>query len=383
MSSVANAWFISAPSNPTKKDTVDKLRERMSASKAGTDLADIYPFQLPEFKVGTLDSLMVISDELVKSDQMVETFCVKLADTLKGLLGNEEQWKSSLIVGDKPLDTFLISFQWNTMKYRSDKTLKELADMIVQEVNGADTVIKNKLQQYAQTKGTLQTLQRKTNGNLSVRSLNDVVKKEHFVQDSEYLVTILVAVPKALSKDWIESYETLAQMVVPRSTQQITQDDEYILYSVTLFQRVVDEFTGKAREKKFIVRDFKWDPEQLSNEKKQLQEVITAEKEQASALLRLCKASFGESYSSYLHLKALRTFIESILRYGLPPDFQPILVRAKPKQERKTRDTLNKHYAYIDKGSGAADAEIDEAMQNLIGEKDYAPVVLFGINTIY
>ena len=35
-------------------------------------------------------------------------------------------------------------------------------------------------------------------GNLSVRSLVDVVRKEHFVGDSEYMQTVLVAVPKCV-----------------------------------------------------------------------------------------------------------------------------------------------------------------------------------------
>lgn len=61
----------------------------------------------------------------------------------------------------------------------------------------------------------------------------------------------------------------------------VAEDAEYILYSVVLFKRAVDEFTGKAREKKFITRDFKWDPELLSNEKKQLQELVTLEKDQS------------------------------------------------------------------------------------------------------
>jgi V-type H+-transporting ATPase subunit C len=56
--------------------------------------------------------------------------------------------------------------------------------------------MKNKLQQYGVTKSTLLGLQRKATGNLSIKSLNEIVKKEHFVLDSEYLITILVAVPK-------------------------------------------------------------------------------------------------------------------------------------------------------------------------------------------
>ena len=71
-----------------------------------------------------------------------------------------------------------------------------------------------------------------SSGNLSVKTLNDIVKKEHFVLDSEYLVTLIVAVPKYLllydihaplfriaMMDWVNQYETLTQMVVPRSSQ--------------------------------------------------------------------------------------------------------------------------------------------------------------------
>lgn len=35
-----------------------------------------------------------------------------------------------------------------------------------------------------------------TRGSLLTRSLADIVKKEHFVLNSEYLVTLLVVVPK-------------------------------------------------------------------------------------------------------------------------------------------------------------------------------------------
>lgn len=108
-----------------------------------------------------------------------------------------------------------------------------------------------------------------------------MVKKEYFVLDSEYLVTALVAVPKQLEKEWLASYESLTQMVVPRSTQRIAEDDEYFLFTVTLFQRVLDEFTGKARENKFVVRDFKWNEEQMQKEKKELLEAGASEKEQS------------------------------------------------------------------------------------------------------
>lgn len=173
----ASVWFISAPANPTKDDTITKLAERLSPAKTGVDLAQISPFQLPDFKVGTLDLLMVLSDELLKADNSIEGVVVKLADTLRALVNNDPaQWAQQLLVGDsiiylisESIDVYLNSFQWNTMKYRSDKTLKELADgiiqvftfFLIQEVNTSDALIKTKLTAYNQTKGQLQTLYRK------------------------------------------------------------------------------------------------------------------------------------------------------------------------------------------------------------------------------
>ena len=43
-----------------------------------------------------------------------------------------------------------------------------------------------------------------------------LVKKEHFVLESEYLVTLVVVVPLAQINDWNQKYEKLTDMVVPR-----------------------------------------------------------------------------------------------------------------------------------------------------------------------
>ncbi len=67
---------------------------------------------------------------------------------------------------------------------------------LIKEVSNFDVLLKNKLQLYSTTKANLQSINRKNLGNLSVRALNDIVKKEDFVLNSEYLVTILVAVQK-------------------------------------------------------------------------------------------------------------------------------------------------------------------------------------------
>lgn len=41
---------------------------------------------------------------------------------------------------------------------------------------------------------------------------------------------------------------------------------------------------------------------------------------------RVCQAAFSESMISWVHLKAMRLFVESILRFGIPARFTAFLV---------------------------------------------------------
>lgn len=65
-------------------------------------------------------------------------------------------------------------------------------------------------------------------------------------------------------QEWRAVYEKLTDMIVPRSSQLITEDQEYGLFNVTLFKKVIEEFKLHAREKKFIVRDFTYNEEELA-----------------------------------------------------------------------------------------------------------------------
>ena len=56
--------------------------------------------------------------------------------------------------------------------------------------------------------------------------------------------------PRVLYKEWAATYEQLTDMIVPRSSILVHEDAEFGLYSVTVFQKVVDEFKTKSREKK-------------------------------------------------------------------------------------------------------------------------------------
>ena len=98
-------------------------------------------------------------------------------------------------------------------------------------------------------------MEKKTTGSLVTRNLGDLVKKEHFVLDSEYLTTMVVVVPLSMINDWHAKYEKLTDMIVPRSTSMIFQDADHALMTVSLFHKVVDEFKHKVIIKRWSVAE--------------------------------------------------------------------------------------------------------------------------------
>ncbi|KAF0389428.1 ATPase, V1 complex, subunit C [Gigaspora margarita] len=372
-------WFISVPAEGNKSIVFQNLKAKLSGPQA--DLAEVYQFLIPEFKIGTLDALVVISDELVKYDQFVETVAWKIVDILRILLnGDIDKICANLLVNDKSVDQYLKTFQWDIMKFRAEKSLQEIAEILNEEVSSIDTLMKAKLAHYNQVKGSLQALEKKQTGNLSVRNVADFVKKEHFVLDSEYLETLLVAVPRNLYKSWNSKYETLTQYVVPRSSQKIAEDDEYGLFTVTLFKRIVTDFSNRCREEKFVYRDFKYNEDEMANQRKEFEEMGATEKELSSALLRLANTNFGEVFAAWIHFKAMKVYVESVLRYGLPPDFMSATIKPKYKMDKKIREILNNQYGKLG-GALSRETQKDEAIeeyQNLI-DKDYYPYVWFQI----
>ncbi|CAG8433215.1 527_t:CDS:10 [Ambispora gerdemannii] len=373
-------WFISVPAKGDKNMVFRKLKDKISG--LANEYSETYQFIIPQFKIGTLDGLVMISDELLKFDQAFEGTTLKLLDILRNLLkGDINLIRANFVVNEKSIDKYLETFQWNIQKYREDKSLQEIANSLNQEVSGIDSLMKKKLADYNQVKGSLQALERKQNGNLSVKNLADFVRKEHFVHDSEHLETLLFAVSRNLYKDWYAKYETLTQMVVPRSSIKITEDDDYGLFTVTLFKRVADDFVNKAREEGFTYREFKYNEADIENQRKQLQEIGETEKELSVTLLRLAKTNFGEVFSAWIHLKALRVYVESVLRYGLPPDFMSSIIKPKHKQEHKVREVLNKEYGKLGGilGRDTQSEENIEEFHNLV-DKDYYPYVWFQIH---
>ncbi|KAM0731583.1 V-type proton ATPase subunit C [Formica fusca] len=373
-------WLISAPGDKTCQQTWETMNNLTSKQHS---LSVNYKFHIPDLKVGTLDQLVGLSDDLGKLDAYVEQVTRKVATYLGEVLEDQrDKLHENLMANNSDLPSYITRFQWDMAKYPIKQSLRNIADIISKQVGQIDADLKTKSTMYNNLKGSLQNLEKKQTGSLLTRNLADLVKKEHFILDSEYLTTLLVIVPRSNFQDWYSCYEKLTDMIVPRSTQLITQDSEYGLFTITLFKKVIDEFKLHAREKKFIVRDFTYNEEELAAGKYEITKLVTDKKKQFGPLVRWLKVNFSECFCAWIHVKALRVFVESVLRYGLPVNFQAILLHPHKKCARRLRDVLNQLYAHLDSSATTAQHNQDNVdIPGLgFGQSDYFPYVYYKIN---
>ncbi|KAL5349359.1 Vacuolar ATP synthase subunit C [Pseudogymnoascus australis] len=330
-----------APSN-------DKADALSALSSTIGDNGAVAPFKVPNFKIGTLDALVQQADDLGKLESACEGVVAKVGDTLRTILdGDEAKIGPQKTVNDKPADQYLGNFTWNTVKYRTDKPLRELIDSLQKELLGIDNDVKSKYTQYNSIKTTLAALQRKQTGNLATKSLTPVVDPSLLIQDSEFLETHLVVVPNLAKKDFLRSYETISQMVVPRSAVEVTHDEELTLYTVTVFKKFGAEFVQKCRDQRWTPRDYKYVEGGREEEKKELERVIRDERKVWGEVLRLARTGWSESVMIWIHVLCLRVFVETVLRYGLPLEFVSALVKTNTKQAKKARTSLDSAYSYL------------------------------------
>ena len=237
------------------------------------------------------------------------------------------------------MENYLSNFQWNKVKYRADKPIAELLSSLQSEVSSVDSDVKSKFAQYNNTKTNLATMQRSKTGNLSQKSLTSIVNPEWLLKPeaSEYLQQHLIAVPAQQVKEFLQTYESLTAMVVPRSASLLAKDDEFHLYAVTVFKKHSSEFLHKCRESRWTPREWKFHEGGKEAEDEELRKLEKEERKVWGEALRLGRTGYSDAVMAWMHVLALRVFVETVLRYGLPLNFVAgiVKVRANPTSDAK------------------------------------------------
>lgn len=250
---------------------------------------------------------------------------------------------------------------------------------------------------YNEKNLNLSGLQRKKTVNLNTSDFEDFLKPTQVAKlellNTETLLTVMVVVPSAIENDFLKTYDTIGteiagyggpdwtnslpgrndgnfgaavtraskkgSPVVPGSHTKVCQEGESVLYSLVVLrgQYEAGKFEGDTfvagnsvdyieplkhafREKRFVLREFAYDAAKSGGLDGQIAAASAEVQQVHQTIVRWCQAHYGEAYSGWVHLKIIRGFIESVLRYGLPLDFLPVFIEPNMKKEKQLKGTL-------------------------------------------
>jgi len=115
---------------------------------------------------------------------------------------------------------------------------------------------------------------------------------------------------------------------VPRSARRVAEDkDGYVLYALTILKRFEGSFRAACKEKRLTVRDFNFDPAAAGSAAAAAAALDVDVGASLTALKETAARKYAEAASLWMHLKAVRLFVEAVLRFGLPVNFVALLIR--------------------------------------------------------
>mmetsp|Transcript_28439 Transcript_28439/g.91045 ORF Transcript_28439/g.91045 Transcript_28439/m.91045 type:complete len:449 (-) Transcript_28439:149-1495(-) len=441
-------WLVTLPNGPRSAPSETLERVRMSVAARGKEYADFYPVAMPRLPISSLDTLMSLSDAMAKVDREIEGVVGKVEKQYKDTAGDDRE---PLLVDGMMVNEYVQRFEWNFAKYsvRADVKLADIMEEIRRGVAAADEEIRTMTVDFNETTQRLASLKRKKAGGLTTAPLEEFLTAaqvggvERVDADSEYLTTLLVLVPYNQEDKWLSTYQSLCPTlagyggpdwldggsfglgtddgnfgpesgrqrkkgspVVPRSSKKFAVVGDTAVYTVTILKGqyeagfyegdewqqgvyvdFVEPFKRAAKENRFTVRDFEFDPSRIGETERAVEDLEITLSLARRDLVERCKVQFSETFEAMMHSKLVRAFVESVLHYGLvqsapgePPQtsFVSVLMAPSPRHLAKLSDALAAFYKSAAPGGpdgalGAAEDDEDE-------EEDYTPYVCLKFN---
>jgi len=225
-------WLVSVPRGQEDEEGDQVISDMGNLVKKGL-VAKISKFDVPNFRIGTYDSLMTLSDELKKVDIYVEAQLKKIS---------VQYWKVTdkkddlvIQVNQTQPDDFLYGFSWDGNQYSVRKPLSELTEFIQSEVGKIEEDLRVKTQAYTTVESILNKATKDESGSLLTKDLTNILAKEQLIE-TDYMTTILVVIPETEQKTFLSKYEFFSEGVLPQSAEVINDDGQFVLYKVVCFK---------------------------------------------------------------------------------------------------------------------------------------------------
>ncbi len=151
-----------------------------------------------------------------------------------------------------------------------------------------------------------------------------------------------------------------------------------------VLKRFSEQIRAKLRERKFMPRELNLEKAgEESSKERSLAQLVDRRGAARIDLLKFCKTQFAEVFSCWVHLKVVRVWVESVVRFSLPANYEVYLIRPDKRYMEKIRKTLHDLFRDL-VAEGVLDSEKDEAPQGMPAfvSEDLYPYVQTELNII-
>lgn len=128
-------WLLGLPLVNKRRDTTWELLQERSAG-----LSTNAKLEVPELRVGTLDTLMGLSDDLSKTNNVIEAVVTKIRRQVADIGGSIAL--GSLKVEGLPAEAYVTRFKWDEAKFPTRRPLKETVEKITEIVGRIEDDLK-------------------------------------------------------------------------------------------------------------------------------------------------------------------------------------------------------------------------------------------------
>jgi V-type H+-transporting ATPase subunit C len=340
------------------------------------------PFNVPtqDLKFGSFDDLIRLTDDMAKFDSQVESVARRIERMyldVEPTKGSDSMNEMKIISNTQTVSfrQYLQGWQWDEAKYPKSRGLQNTLTLLLSVANKIDEEGRQKGSQFGEVKTAVQNMEKKEKANLSGRDMIDILTPDKVSERdftyTEHLTTVIMILPQTSVEPFLKSYESYAEKVVPLSAKKFTsikEEDGTEMWRVVMFKCCVDTFTKRVREERIgTCRMFEYSSSAYAKIQEQRKSLKTDCDQQEKIMKGFCKAALSDVMVAWTHIKAMRVFVESTLRFGHSDKavtFSAFLFAPKDNLVAKARKALGDSFG----GSQTAGKEGDD-------EEDYFPYV--------
>jgi len=293
-----------------------------------------------DLKFGSFDNLVRLTDDLQKYDGQIDSILHRLERSYLEI-NPQATFKVKTRGQEKDFDTYLNNWQWDEGMFSRQRPITDVLATLMKKINNIDDETRNKTAQYNDAKSVKGGFDKKEGANLLTRELADVLTPDVVVEKgtadddfiyTDHLTTVCCVLVRGAENEFLSCYETFVpKVVVPQSARKLnaSDKDKNTVWRVVVLKKGEEEFRRQCRAKKFLPREFTYDKQAYVTLQKNRADAEKNVNQQQQIVTAVYKGSWSDVAVAWMHIKAMRVFVECVLRFGSPPNFEAFVVSPK------------------------------------------------------